>query len=186
MRKDYWIHKLPGGVIGETGPHPMYISLAFLGSIDTVDVNAQSYLEHPWAKFDEFRIELAGKNGMSSIMVSYSGNRYAAEVQIFGAEGAIYVDLQSMLCIKYGKKENLKIQNLVGATFSGAYQSVLGVFQNGFKVCTGNFKVGHDIVIEKFVDSVLYDTPLPVTGDEGRLVIKAMEQLVSKMTEKYG
>jgi predicted dehydrogenase len=73
MRSDYWIHKLPGGVLGETGPHPVYISLAFLDKINNVDIFTKNYLVHPWARFDEFRFELDAGNGLSSVAISYSG-----------------------------------------------------------------------------------------------------------------
>lgn len=36
--KDHWYHKLPGGVIGETGPHMAYMSLAFLNDTKSVEI----------------------------------------------------------------------------------------------------------------------------------------------------
>ncbi|MFN2500332.1 MAG: hypothetical protein ABR557_14730, partial [Pyrinomonadaceae bacterium] len=34
-REDHWAHKLPGGVIGESGPHIVYMTLAFINPIRT-------------------------------------------------------------------------------------------------------------------------------------------------------
>jgi predicted dehydrogenase len=84
MRENYWIHKLPGGLIGESGPHVVYLSLAFLNSVQNVDIYAKNFLEHPWAPFDEFRIELEGEKAMSSITMSYSGTHHDLLVDIFG------------------------------------------------------------------------------------------------------
>jgi len=186
MRKDYWIHKLPGGLIGETGPHPVYISLAFLDNVKNVEVFAKSYLKHDWARFDEFRIELDADNGMSSIAVSYSGDRYAAEVEIFGSEGALYIDLQSMLCIKHSIKKTLNPLKLVSTSLNTTWQIKSGLLMNGFKVATGQFRVGHETVIEQFVDSVLNDTKPPVTGEEGRETVRGMEMIVERLNKKYG
>lgn len=186
MRKDYWIHKLPGGLIGETGPHPVYISLAFLKNVRNVEVFAKRYLEHDWAKFDEFRIELDADNGMSSIAVSYSGDRYAAEVELFGSEGALYIDLQSMLCIKHGIKKTLNPLKLVKTSLSTTWQIKTGLAMNGLKVATGQFRIGHEAVIEQFVDSVLNDTKPPVTGEEGRETVRIMEMIVGRLNKKYG
>ena len=58
---DHWYHKLPGGIIGETGPHIAYMSMAFLTDIRNVDVYAKNVLKHPWAPFDEF---LRGKTAL--------------------------------------------------------------------------------------------------------------------------
>lgn len=186
MREDYWIHKLPGGLIGETGPHPVYISLAFLNQVNSVEVYAKNFLEHSWARFDEFRFELEGKEAMSSIAISYSGSRYAAEVELFGTEGALYIDLQSMLVLRYGPKTSLRISKLLSTAFSTIYQTINGLLSNGLKVVTGRFHLGHDTVIEMFVNSVLNNTELPVTAEEGREVIRVMEMIVDRLNGKYG
>lgn len=186
MRKDYWIHKLPGGLIGETGPHPVYISLAFLDKVNDVDVYAKKFLEHPWALFDEFRIELDAANGVSSIAISYASNRYAAYVDILGTEGALHLNLQSMLLLRQGAKTSLTPWNLAFTSLSSAFQVVTGVIANAFKVATGRFRLGHDTVIEMFVNSLLSDTPPPVTGEDGREVVRVMEMIVEKLYQKYG
>jgi predicted dehydrogenase len=186
MRKDYWIHKLPGGLIGETGPHPVYVSLAFLDKVNSVEVFAKNYLEHPWAPFDEFRLELDADNGMSSVAISYSGERYAAEVEIFGSEGALYIDLQSMLLVKHGAKKALGSAKLVSTSLSTVTQIIGGLIANGVKSITGQFKVGHEKIVELFVDSIIKDTTPPVTGEEGREVIRVMEMIVDRLYDKYG
>ncbi|MFH0846720.1 MAG: Gfo/Idh/MocA family oxidoreductase [Chloroflexota bacterium] len=186
MRKDYWIHKLPGGLIGETGPHPVYISLAFIGRVNSVEVYARRFLEHPWAPFDEFRIELDGERGMSSVVVSYSSNRYEAGVDILGTEGALRLDLQGMLTIRQGAKTSLSPLSVVSSSLGSVSQTVEGLLGNSFKVATGRFRLGHDTVIEMFVDSVLEDNPPPVTGEEGREVVRVMEMIVARLRQKYG
>jgi len=185
MREDYWIHKLPGGLIGETGPHPVYISLAFLNKVNSVDVYAKNFLEHTWARFDEFRIELEGQVAMSSIAISYSGNRYAAEVEIFGTEGALYIDLHSMLVLRYGPKTSLSFGKLVSTSLSTVFQMLGGLLSNSFKVATGRFHLGHDNIIELFVDSLLNNTKPPVTGEDGREVVRVMEMIVDRLYSKY-
>ena len=186
MRKDYWIHKLPGGLIGETGPHPVYISLAFLDKVNNVDIYAKKLLEHPWAPFDEFRIELEGENAVSSIAISYTSNRYAANVDILGTEGALHLDLQSMLVIRQGAKTSLSPWSLVSTSLGSVSQTITGLLANSFKVATGRFRIGHDTVIEMFVNSILSDTQPPVTGEEGREVVRVMELIVDKLHHKYG
>ena len=39
--KDHWVNKLPGGVISETGPHTVYMSLAFMNVVKDVYVLAK-------------------------------------------------------------------------------------------------------------------------------------------------
>lgn len=186
MRKDYWVHKLPGGLIGETAPHVVYMSLAFLNNISNVEIYAKNFLEHPWAPFDEFRLELEGENGLSSIIISYTSNRRNCCVDILGTEGALQLDLNSMLITHQGKKDSLKPVDLARYSLGLAFQITAGVAANAFRVVTRKAKIGHDVVIEKFVDSILNDEPPPVTGEEGREVVRVLDIIVRRLREKYG
>lgn len=183
--KDHWIHKLPGGMIGETGPHVAYMSLAFLNNIKNVDVSAKNFLEHPWAPFDEFRIELEGENGISSADLSYTSSHWAADIDILGTEAALHIDLENMLLIKRHLKEEKYIP-IAGYSLSNLSQMVGGITSNVFGVITGRQKIGTDIVIERFVDSVLNDSQPPVTAEEGRETVRVMEMVVEKYDGKYG
>jgi len=118
--------------------------------------------------------------------VSYSSNRYHASADIIGTEGALSLDLQSMLVYRYGAKPNLSPLSLVKTSLSSVSQTISGVISNGFKVATGRVRLGHDTVIEQFVESVVNDTRPPVTGEEGREVIRVMEMIVERLYEKYG
>lgn len=183
--KDHWYHKLPGGVIGETGPHIAYMSLAFLTEIRNVDIYAKNFLKHAWAPFDEFRIELEGENGISSVALSYTTNYWAANVDILGTETALHLDLQSMLLIRHQLKE-LRYMPIARSSVSTFSQMVGGMASNVFKVVTGRQRIGTEVVIERFVDSVLTDTQPPVTGEEGRETVRVMEMVVKRYQEKYG
>lgn len=185
MRKDYWIHKLPGGLIGETGPHAVYMSLAFLKKVSNVDVYAKNFLEHPWAPFDEFGIELEGENALSSITISYTSNRHNCYVDILGTEGILHLDLNSMLLIRQGQKESLKSIDLAHYSLGVAFQIIKGVAANAFKVATRNTKLGHEVIIERFVDSILNNSQPPVTGEEGRETTRVVEMIVERLREKY-
>ena len=44
--------------------------------------------------------------------------------------------------------------------------------------------IGHDIMVEKFVDSVANDKPVPVTPEEGRETIRVMDTIVMKLSQK--
>ena len=183
--KDHWYHKLPGGVIGETGPHMAYMSLAFLKNIKDVDIYAKNFLKHPWAPFDEFRIELEGENGISSVALSYTSNYWAGDIDILGTEAALHLDLQSMLLIRHRLKA-LSYMPIVQSSLSTISQMVGAIASNVFKVVTGRQKIGTEMMIERFVDSVLNDSQPPVTGEEGRETVRVMEMVVERYREKYG
>ncbi|MFC2025009.1 Gfo/Idh/MocA family protein [Chloroflexota bacterium] len=186
MKKDYWIHKLPGGLVGETGPHFVYMSLAFLNQVKNVDIYAKNFLEHPWAPFDEFRIELEGEKAMSSITLSYTSNRHNSYIDILGTERILHLDLSSMLLVHYGEKASSRPIPFARYLLITSSQIAGGVATNAFKLMTGTLKFGHETLIEKFIDSIINQQQPPVTGEEGRETVRVMEMLVERLQEKYG
>ncbi len=186
MKKDYWIHGLPGGLIGETGPHFVYMSLAFLDEVTKVDIFAKNILEHPWAPFDEFRIELESEEAMSSITVSYASNRHHAYVDIMGTEGVLHLDLSSILLIRCGRRVSSRPIPFARYFLDISSQVVRGIATNAIKLATGKLRLGHDVVIERFINSILDNSQPPVTGEDGRETVRVMEMIVARLHEKYG
>lgn len=180
MRQDSWLHKLPGGLIGETAPHPVYMSLAFLNKAKSVDIYAKNFLEHPWAPFDEFRIELEGEKAMSSITISYASNRSEVYIDILGTEGVIYLDLGSMLLVRYGGRVSSGPIPFARHFLDISSQVLGGVFTNAFKMATKSSRTGHDVIIEHFVDSILNNQHPPVSGEEGRETVRVIEMIVKR------
>lgn len=187
MREDYWIHKLPGGLIGETGPHAVYKSLAFTGKIKEADINARRVLEHPWAPFDEFRIDLDGEKGYSSINISYTSYNRASTIDIFGTNGELHLDLLSMLIVRKGKRQSMKPLDLALSSLGTAYQIIGGVTGNAFGVLSRQREFfGHNAIIGGFIDSILNNHQPPVMGEEGRETTRVVEMIVEKLHNKYG
>jgi len=58
---------------------------------------------------------------------------------------------------------------------------VKGVMSNAFRVMLHKPMLGHEIMIEKFVESVINHQPVPVTPEEGRETVRVMEMIVKKI-----
>lgn len=183
VHENHWVHKLPGGIIGETGPHVVYMSLAFVKNVKNVEVVARKKTDYPWVLFDDYRIELEGENITSSIIVSHTNNYNMSEVELFGTDYALKMDLQSMLIIRY-KRSDLKPVNVAMSSLSVTRQIIRGVTSNIVKTILRRPMLGHDIMIEKFVKSIVNDHPPPVTPEEGRETIRVMEMIVKKLAVK--
>ncbi|MFB0562661.1 MAG: Gfo/Idh/MocA family protein [Candidatus Lokiarchaeia archaeon] len=180
VHEKHWIHTLPGGVIGETGPHVVYLSLAFLDNVRDVEAYAQKTLDFPWVLYDYYNIELKGESISSSIIVSHASDCNLEEVDLLGTEGVIRIDLNSMILIHYRKKD-LKPTSLALSSLSAAGQIVKGISSNVLSILFKKPMLGHDIFMKKFIDSILNNNPLPVTPEEGRETIRVMEMIVKKL-----
>jgi predicted dehydrogenase len=150
-----------------------------------VDIYAKNFLKHPWAPFDEFRIELEGDEAISSIAISYASNRRNLYIDLLGTDGVLYLDLQSMLLIHHGSKKSVRPLAFARYSSNIAFQLAGEVTINAFKLALGKLRLGHDILIEGFIDSVLNDKPPPVTGEDGRETTKVVEMIVDRLRNKY-
>lgn len=187
-KETHWVHKLPGGLLGETGPHAVYATMGFLQKVKNVDIVAASNLKYSWAPFDYFNMTFECEGGIGSAIISHASNNYLAEVCIYGTEGVLNLDLQSMILTNY-KLEKTKMFPLAMSTLKPAVQIVKNVSMNAVKTSlTRNSAMrarGHSVEIEKFVESVINNKPPPVTGEEGRDVIRVLEMLVQKLNQRY-
>lgn len=182
--KDHWYHKLPGGVIGETGPHISYMTLEFLKNIKNVDVFAKNFLNYPWAPYDDFRIEIEGENGFSSVALVYTTNYWAATVDIIGTKAMLQIDLNSMMILKHDLNE-LSYVPIAKQTLGSVGQRIGNTISKTANVISGRQKIGTEIVVERFAESILNGTPLPVTAEEGLEATKLMEMIVENYYKKY-
>lgn len=181
--RNHWIHKLPGGILEETGPHAVYKSLEFLKNVKCVDVHAKKSLEYPWISYDDYRIELDGENMSSSIVISHANDWAASEVELFGTKAAVKMDLQSMMLVVY-KRKNLKPMSVALSSLEVAGQMVKGIMSTAFGAMLRRPILGHEILVKRFVDSVVNDEPAPVTPKDGRETIRVMEMIVNKLKRK--
>lgn len=181
--KNSWIHKLPGGVISETGPHDVYSSLIFVKKIDKVNVHAKKTLDYPWVLYDDYRIELEGEKINGSLFISHANKLVSNEVDLIGSEGAIRMDLQSMLLMYY-RRRNVKPASLALSSLGNAAQVIKGITSNAFAFLFRKPFLGHDVVIKKFVNSLINNQPVPVPAEEGRETTRVMEMIVKNLDQK--
>jgi len=177
----HWAHRLPGGVLAETGPHAIYLSQAFLNNIKEVCVKAQKQIfEFSWSRFEDFRIDLLGDNGISSISLLYSSNQWSAEVEIFASKGILKLDLENHILLRYNRPK-LNPFFIASSTLSLTYQIIRETVFNSLQYIFGKNFDPHFIIISKFIDTILNDTETPITLEEAREVVRVMEMLVKSL-----
>lgn len=182
-QENHWAHKLPGGVIGESGPHIVYMTLAFINPVRRVSVDAMKIMDYPWSLYDDYRINLIGDKAISSVTMSYTTDQWAARVDILGSKGILMLDLEGMYLLN-NKRETLKPASVALSCLSESGQIVQNLLSKGMKLATGRYDNTHDIIVERFVDSIANGTETPVTAEEGREAVKVMSMIVDQLKEK--
>lgn len=179
-RKDHWAHRLPGGVIGETGPHAVYMTLAFMNPIRTVKVHGLKCLPYAWSSFEDYRLDLVGDQAVSTVTSVYTTNQWAAQVDIWGDHGMLKLDLELMSLIRYCRN-SLASWSLAASAFADAARLIKDTFWTGLQVELGRFRNTHDILLERFIDSIEHDTESPVTAEEGLEAVRVMSLIVEQL-----
>jgi len=179
-RKDYWAHRLPGGVLGETGPHVVYLTLAFMSRVLDVKVHGAKILDFPWSRFEDYRIDLIGERAVSSIVLSYGSNQWLARVEIIGSRALLLLDLEGMVLVKHDLRE-LKPARVGLSVLSETAQTIAALISNWARYATGHGVSTHKAIVGEFVRSILNGTPPPVTAEEGRETIRVLNMIVERL-----
>jgi predicted dehydrogenase len=182
-KAEHWANKLPGGVIGETGPHIIYMTLAFINPIRHVSVNAMKLMDYPWSPFEDYRIDLVGEKAASSVTLSYTTKQWMARVEILGENATLLVDLEAMSLVKY-RRERLKPAPIGLSLLSETGQLLKSLAVSGLRYATGSLRSTHDFIIDGFADSIINGTESPVPAEEGRESVRVLNMIVEKLATK--
>jgi predicted dehydrogenase len=182
---DHWAHRLPGGAVGEAGPHAVYLSLAFLESVREVQVRAaKHYPDYTWLIGDDIRFDLVADNGISSVVLDFGSNQTTAELDIICSEQLLRVDLQSRTVVKHGRLcTDLSAIGVGKSVLRTAYQRVSGVASNVLSYYFSRKLDGHYVGINQFLDYVAGESDFPATGRDGRQTTAILEQVVEQLEE---
>jgi len=184
-RSEHWAHRLPGGVIGETGPHIVYMTLAFIPHIRAVSVDTLKVMnEYPWSSAEDYRINLIGDDAISSATVVYTTDQWAAKVEVLGDKGFLMFDLESMIVMHYRRIELEHIP--VGfSLLRESVQLVRDFVSNTIRVAAKKVRSTHEIIISQFADSILSGSAPPVSAKEGREAVRVLNMVVENIESKF-
>jgi predicted dehydrogenase len=191
-KRYHWINELPGGAIEECGPHAVYLSLPFLKEIKSVDAFAIKTSNHSWVASDNYNIALEGQEAVCHIVNTYGGDYTAFEIDLIGTKGLLKLDLQSMsLVFSRGQRiepmsSSIRFSGVLLASYSlnVAGQIIRNVALNAFAALSGKTFVSHYILIQRFIESIACDKPVPVPPEEGRETVRIMEKIVGILNQK--
>ena len=179
-KPDHWANKLPGGVFGKSGPHIIYMTLAFINPIREVSVNAMKLMDYPWSPFEDYRIDLIGERAASSVTMNYATKQWMARAEIFGENATLMIDLEAMSLVKY-RREQLRPAPIGVSVLRETGQLLKNLAVNGFRYAGGSLRSTHDFIIDGFADSIINGTESPVPAEEGRESVRIQNLIVEKL-----
>jgi predicted dehydrogenase len=181
--REHWAHKLPGGAIGETGPHAVYMSLALIKQVHNVSVEAVKLLsQYPWSKYEDYRINLVGNEGISSISINYATNQWMVAVEIAGTTGTLWLDLHGR-CVIRTDRSRLTPAAIASSVMGQAVQIGKEAARMLLRLVARRTMGTHDRLIRSLVDSLREGKDPPVTGEEGREAVRVMNMITQQLDD---
>jgi len=180
LDREHWFHKLPGGVLAEMLPHPVSLAQAFLGSLEPTAVDVGKLGSYDWVVPDELRVILKGKKGIATIACSCNWVERVIVFDTFGTAKDLVVDLRNNVLITRGR-ETSSLRALSRNLGDGS-QYLAGAVYRALQVIAGRLRIGHYILIRRFIESIQNDTEPPVTVEQCREVVRVCEKIVTQMS----
>lgn len=180
--QSHWAWRLPGGVFTNFLPHTIYLQREFIPDMEGVaDV---TMWQAPGAALPtEVLTTLRGTSASGTMTVSMRARPYAKFVEIYGTKGIIRADMVSEVCIINRERHFPRLISKVTFNLEKSLQLAYGTAASTLQVARGKMKNMPDlrVLVRKFYESVKYDLPAPVTGEDGRKMVEIMEQMWARM-----
>jgi len=176
LERDHWVHRLPGGIFTETLPHAIYLLLAFLPEIRRIQTLATRIHTHPWITYDELKILFDGGDSIGTISISNNSPIASITMDICGTNGTIHIDHLTQTIITHKARRPCTLAT-VQTSLESIFQNIAGLFFALIKFPWRYSYSGHYNLFKKFVDSIIMNEPVPVSGEEGKKVVQVLEEI---------
>jgi predicted dehydrogenase len=178
----HWLLHLLGGPLLDLIPHPLSILLSFVKDPVKVWAVHQSNGLLPESLPDELRVLIDGGGVTGSLAISLGTRPDCLSVNIYGTEMSIHVNMSNMTIIT---RKNRRIPKKILRSLDSIEQAVQLLsctFSNALKVVIGRIRPPGDVgpVITKFYESIENGSEVPVTGEDGRAVVRVINEIWNK------
>jgi len=172
----HWYHQLPGGVFGETLPHPLYIAESFLGDLRIVKVNSLKFSTHEWLKADEVRIMLENSTCTASVTCSLNVPSIWF-INFIGTKGYLHVSIARGVAIIHFPADRFFAKGLDNLWTSCQWTN--DTICVAIKHIFNRYHDGHYHIIKRFVDALQKGDEPAVSLETARKVTKLYQEVTN-------
>lgn len=168
-----WLSTLQGGGLGDLIPHPLYLQLAFLGGVESIQ--AMSMDREGRGTPDELRVLMQGGDGRSGVLtISTHAVPHLNTLKLCGSKMTIEVNLNNMTLVR---RRDYNVPKIVGKPLPNideSYQLMRQVMANTFNFVRGKIRYypGMKTLIQRFYDAIREGGEPPVSIEQGGEVVR--------------
>lgn len=171
-----WSGALPGGRFTDLLPHPVYLTIEFLGAVRGVSAR---WCGEAGGEPTELAAVLECERGLGTIHVSLSAVPWELGVTLRGTDGSIRVDLARQRSTLLRPARGPRPVAAVRSAASVGAQTVAGNLRRVGGKLSGRLRgyPGLRALVGRFYASVRDDLPPPVGFGEGAAVVAVLERI---------
>ena len=173
--KDHWSHKYVGGRFGEMLAHPIYLLREFIGQCDVESVQTQKLGNYPWMISDEFFGIFRSEHLYGTAHASFNGSREAIFVTVYGTDAILRSEIKNAITNIFPAKQDRRLSKVLDS-INQSNQIITSSFKSAGQVVFGRWETGHQRYIRLFADSVINQTEVPISVEDGCAVVKVVEK----------
>jgi predicted dehydrogenase len=182
LDKPGWVHNLPGGLVGESGPHLVYLCQAFIGKAERVFATRRKTINHEWSRGDDYVIVLEGKRATATARLVHGSDHWHGRLEVRGSKGKVIADLHTMQYSRFHRQSS-RVLDVGASAVAQVARDVTSFASMSVRYLTGGFRHAHPIQMADFVDAIRQGREPLVTPDDGRNVVHTMAGIVRELKE---
>jgi len=168
-----WLSTLQGGGLGDLIPHPLYLQLAFLGGVKSIQALAMD--REGRGTPDELRVLMEGGEGRSGVLtISTHAVPHLNTLKLCGSKMTVEVNLNNMTLVRRRDYDVPKIIGKPLPNIDESYQLMTQVIANTVNFIRGRIRYypGMKTLIERFYDAIREGGEPPVSIEQGGEVVR--------------
>ncbi len=178
-QSSHWSAQLPGGVLHNLAPHPLYLMRRFAGPVQDLRVVARGT---SGGQLEEVRLIARGEHAPASVTMSMYTSPFMNRLALYGSEASMEVNLNNMTLIERRPRALPKLVGKVWPNLSEAGQLLRATARNGLAFATGRqrFYPGIGAHLAALYARVAAGGQPPVTAAEGRDVVAWYDEILAQ------
>jgi len=175
-----WYNNLPGGLFYDESPHILYLMNHFMPDFKIYYATAKQGGPNLPQKISHIHADFATDIAVGSMTMLFNSPLSEWQILITGSKKFLCLDIFRDILITLGSDKSHKPYDVLKTSISAVNQELMGATNSGIRLLCNRLLFGHDKLINGFVDSIITDATPPVTGEEGRNVVRIQHEIIKQ------
>ena len=175
-----WYPDLPGGLFFDESPHMVYLLRRFLGDLSVQQAWAQAAPTGAAQTLDRVEARLQGAQGSANLSMSFNSPVSEWLLAVVGTRQVLVLDIFRDILVVLKSDGAHGAAEILKGSLRLLVQALAGFVTSGALFSTKRLLYGHEVLVRRFLDSIIDGTPLPVAPEEGAAVVRTMESILEQ------